>query len=198
MIAVDLRGFGDSRNGPGDYDSTTAAQDLHELVVLLGLRPVHLCGQDVAGDTVFRFAATYLDDVISLTAIEMGLAGFGFEAVADVAHGGAWHIGALATSGVAEFVFNGRVRTYLADMWFPLMTNVPGAVTDADIDEFTRTHERSDAWRGCYGLYSSALSEGADIMALAASGNLQAPVLAVDALSTRSLELPSRTPPPAA
>jgi hypothetical protein len=34
--------------------------------------------------------------VLSLTAIEMGLAGFGLEMLADVTHGGAWHIGVLA------------------------------------------------------------------------------------------------------
>ena len=29
VYAVDLRGFGDSDNGPGAYDSKTSAEDLH-------------------------------------------------------------------------------------------------------------------------------------------------------------------------
>lgn len=180
VVAVDLRGFGDSSNEPGDLSSATAAQDLHQLIAALDLGPVHLSGQDIAGDVVYRLAASHPEDVLSLTAIEMGLAGFGLEAFADVAHGGAWHFGALATPGVAEFVLTGRERSFLADMWFPLMAAVPGAVTDADIDELTRTYAREGGWRGSHGLYASALSEGDEIRALAATA-LRAPVLAVDA-----------------
>src|SRR3979490_2735863 len=54
VFAVDLRGFGDSDNGAGTSDSATAAEDLHQLIQILGLGPVHLAGQDIAGGTVFR------------------------------------------------------------------------------------------------------------------------------------------------
>ena len=60
------------------------------------LGPVHLTGQDISGATVFRLATTRPEDVLSFTAIEMGLAGFGLEMLADITHGGAWHIGVLA------------------------------------------------------------------------------------------------------
>src|SRR5690242_3478452 len=121
VVAVDLRGFGDSANEPGDYDSATAAQDLHDLVDELDLGPVHLAGQDIAGATVFRLAATHPADVLSLTAVEMTLPGFGLEMLADVAHGGAWHIGAFATPGVADFILSGRERAFLKDHWFDHM-----------------------------------------------------------------------------
>ena len=102
VIAVDLRGFGDSSTAEGDYDSATAAEDLHQLIGTLGLGPVHLTGQDISGGTVFRLAATHPEDVRSLTAIEMGLAGFGLEALGDITHGGSWHIGVLAAPRIAE------------------------------------------------------------------------------------------------
>ena len=79
VFAVDLRGFGDSDNGPGENDSATAAEDLHQLIASLDVGPVHLTGQDISGATVFRLAPTYPLDVLSLTAIEMGLPGFGVE-----------------------------------------------------------------------------------------------------------------------
>lgn len=160
-----------------------AARALHELIAQLGWGPVHLTGQDLAGNTVFRLAATYPNDVLSLTAIETGLSGFGWERFADVAHGGAWHVGALATPGIAEFVFTGRFRDYAAHYWFPHLTLVPGAVTETDLDEFTRTYERPNAWRGTHGLYAAALTEGDDIRAIANAQSLRAPVLAVGALS---------------
>ncbi|NAZ74311.1 alpha/beta fold hydrolase [Kineococcus sp. T13] len=181
VIAVDLRGFGDSGNGPGDYDSATSAQDLHALVDHLGLGAVHVVGQDISGAAVFRFASSHPADVLSFTAIEMGLAGFGLEGLADVTHGGSWHIGVLAAPGIPEMLLAGREREFLGNFAFPAMMAVPGSVTDADVSEFARTYSRPAGFRGASGLYRSMLSEGADITALAAAHPLAVPVLAVGA-----------------
>ncbi|ABS03604.1 alpha/beta fold hydrolase [Kineococcus radiotolerans] len=185
VIAVDLRGFGDSGNddddGPDAYDSATSAEDLHALVEHLGLGPVHVVGQDISGAAVFRFASRHRADVLSFTGIEMGLAGFGLERLADVTRGGAWHIGVLAAPGIPEMLLAGREREFLGDFVFPAMTAVPGSVTDADVAEFTRTYSRPGGFRGASGLYRSMLAEGAEITALAAAHPLTAPVLAVGA-----------------
>jgi pimeloyl-ACP methyl ester carboxylesterase len=181
VFAVDLRGFGDSANGPGEYGSETSAEDLHQLIGALGVGPVHLTGQDISGATVFRLATTQPEDVRSFTAIEMGLPGFGLEALADVTHGGAWHIGVLAAPGITELLLVGREREFLAQFAFPAMSATPGAITEADIDEFVRTYSRPDGFRGAIGLYRSMLREGAEIAALAAERPLTVPVLAVGA-----------------
>lgn len=181
VFAVDLRGFGDSDNKPGEYDSTTSAQDLHQLIAHLDVGPVHLTGQDISGGTVFRLAATHPQDVLSLTAIETGLAGFGLEGLADVTHGGAWHIGVLAAPGIPEMLLAGREREFIGQYAFPAMTAVPGAVTATDIEEFARTYSRPDGWRGAIGLYQSMLREGAEIRTLAKTRALRMPVLAVGA-----------------
>ena len=167
VFAVDLRGFGDSGNEPGEYDSATSAEDLHLLIGQLDAGPVHLTGQDISGATVFRLAATHPQDVLSLTAIEMGLPGFGLEMLADVTHGGTWHIGVLAAPGIPEMLLAGREREFLGQFAFPAMSATPGAITDADIDEFARTYSRPGGWRGAAGLYQSMLREGPDIRALA-------------------------------
>lgn len=177
VYAVDLRGFGDSDTAPEAYDSATAAEDLHQLIERLGIGPVHLAGQDISGATVVRLAADHPADVLSLTAIEMGLPGFGLEALADVTHGGAWHIGVLAAPGVPELLLAGRERPFLEHL-FAGMTAVPGAVTDADLDELARTYSRPGGWSGASGLYRSMLREGAEIAALP---ELRLPVLAVGA-----------------
>jgi pimeloyl-ACP methyl ester carboxylesterase len=181
VFAVDLRGFGDSGNGPGEYDSAASAEDLHQLIAHLDLGPVHLTGQDISGATVFRLATTHPEDVRSLTAIEMGLPGFGLEMLADITHGGAWHIGVLAAPGIPEMLLAGREREFLGQYAFPSMTAIPGGITDADIDEFARTYSRPGGWRGAIGLYRSMLREGADIKTLAQTPGLRVPVLAVGA-----------------
>ena len=124
---------------------------------------MHVTGQDISGGTVFRLAATHPEDVRSVTAIEMGLAGFGLEGLADVTHGGSWHIGALAAPGIPELLFAGRERELLGRWAFPSMTAVAGSITDADVDEFARTYARPDGWRGAVGLYRSMLAEGDEL-----------------------------------
>jgi pimeloyl-ACP methyl ester carboxylesterase len=165
VFAVDLRGFGDSGNEPGEYGSTTSAEDLHLLIGQLDAGPVHLTGQDISGATVFRLATAHPQDVLSLTAIEMG----------------SWHIGVLAAPGIPEMLLAGREREFLGQFAFPAMSATPGAITDADIDEFARTYSRPGGWRGASGLYQSMLREGPDITALAKTPGLTVPVLAVGA-----------------
>jgi len=181
VYAVDLRGFGDSDNRSGAYDSKTSAEDLHELIEELNVGPLHLLGQDISGATVLRLAATYPEDVRSFTAIEMGLPGFGLEKLADITHGGTWHIGVLAAPGIPEMLLTGREREFLGQFAFPAMSATPGAITDTDIDEFVRTYSRPDGWRGAIGLYQSMLNEGDEIATLVASHKLNIPVLAIGA-----------------
>lgn len=140
-----------------------------------------MLGQDVSGATVVRLAATHPQDVLSLTGVETGLAGFGLEALADVTHGGSWHVGALAAPGIPELLLAGRERELLGTWAFPTMTAVTGAVTDADVDELVRTYARPGGWRGAAGLYRSLLSEGDELRTLVAASPLTVPVLAVGA-----------------
>jgi pimeloyl-ACP methyl ester carboxylesterase len=181
VFAVDLRGFGDSSTANGTFDSTAAAEDLHQLIEHLGAGPVHLAGQDISGAAVFRLASAHPESVQSFIAIEMGLAGFGLEGFADVTHGGSWHIGAIAAPDIPEMLFAGRERELLGQWAFPSMTVVEGSITDEDIAEFARTYARPDGWRGAAGLYRAMLSEGDEIRRLAATRPLKMPVLAVGA-----------------
>jgi pimeloyl-ACP methyl ester carboxylesterase len=179
VFAVDLPGFGDS--APGEYNSSTAAEILGLLVEELGLGAVHLTGQDISGPTTFRVAATQPQLVRSFTAIETGLPGFGLEMLADVTHGGAWHIGVLAAPGIAEMLLDGRERAFLADYAYPTMNATEGAISKQDIDEFTRTFARPDGFAGASGLYRSMLNEGEEIKQIVAEHRLTMPVLAVGA-----------------
>ena len=181
VFAVDLRGFGDSANKPGAYDSKVASEDLHLLIDKLDVGPVHLTGQDISGATVFRLAVAHPEQVRSFTAIEMGLAGFGLEGLADVTHGGSWHIGVLAAPGIPELLLAGREREFLGKFAFPAMCATPGAIAQGDLDEFVRAYSRPDGWRGAIGLYQSMLKEGAEIKALADQPGLNVLVLAVGA-----------------
>ncbi|CUR58749.1 Alpha/beta hydrolase fold protein [metagenome] len=177
VFAADLRGFGDSgRESP--LSSVTVAEDLAQLVAHLALGPVHLAAQDIGGGAAFRFASQHPDLVASFTAIEMGLAGFGLEAFADVKNGGSWHIGAFATPGIAQMLLAGHERQFLTG-WYQAMTAQADSVTDQDLDELVRTYSRPNGWQGAAGLYGSMLAEGEELRELAASAPIAAPALAI-------------------
>jgi pimeloyl-ACP methyl ester carboxylesterase len=188
VFAVDLRGFGDSSTGDGNYDAATSAEDMRHLVEHLGVGPVHVLCQDIGGGLGFRFAATNPGDVLSFTAIETTLAGFGLESLADVTHGGSWHVGFLAAPGIPGMLPPGHERQLLADWAYPMMTAAQGCVDEADIDEFTRTYARPNGWRGTEGLYQSIFTDDGQTRALAESKPLTVPVLTVDGSSARFTE----------
>jgi len=179
--AVDLRGFGDSDLADGEFDSTVASEDLHQLIAALGEGPVHLVAQDISGTTAFRLAATHPDAIASFTAIELGLPGFGLEAFADVTNGGAWYFGVMAAPGIPDMLLAGRETAFVGDYMFPSMCAVADAVDYGDVAEFVRTYARPGGWNGATGLYASVLKEGEKIAALARSGAIRAPVLAIGA-----------------
>ena len=183
VFAVDLRGFGDSSAADGRYGADVSAEDLHHLVKQLGVGPVHFLCQDISGGLGFRFAATHPGDVLSFTAVESTLAGFGLESLADVAHGGSWHVGFLAAPGIPAMLLAGHEREFLARWAYPTMTAVPDSVTRADIDEFTRGYARPDGWRGTEGLYQSVFADAGQTRGLAEAQPLAVSVLTVDAAS---------------
>lgn len=178
VFAVDLRGFGDSAVAHDGFTSADAAEDLHALIAELDVGPVHIAAQDIAGGTAYRLITEHPEDVRSLTATEMGLAGFGLEGFGDITHGGSWHIGVLAAPGIAEMLFTGREEDLLGTWAFPSMSADPRTITSTDVAEFARTYAREGGWKGAIGLYQSMLAEGTDFQARA-KDKLDLPALAV-------------------
>jgi pimeloyl-ACP methyl ester carboxylesterase len=165
VYAVDLRGFGDTAVPHEQISSARAADDHHPHVAEVSVGPFHVDGQDLIGSLVYRLARLHPEDVLSLTAVESGLAGFGAERLADVAHGGAWYIGALAAPGVAGLLFESKARAFIGEYLYPMY----GMVLEADeIAELCRTYGRRGGFLGAAGLYRSMLTEGDELRALAA------------------------------
>ena len=184
VYAVDLRGFGDSGTDDAGWTEQVAADDLHHLVDHLGVRAVHLLVQDISGGVGFRFAATHPSDILSFSAVESTLAGFGLEMLADVNGFGSWHVGFLGVPGVPSLILPGRERALLAEWAYPMMNGTEGAVTAADLDEFVRTYSRAGGWRGSESLYRAIFADNGAIKALAEAHPITAPVLAIDGINS--------------
>jgi pimeloyl-ACP methyl ester carboxylesterase len=140
---------------------------------------MHVVGQDLSGGVVYRLAADHPQDLITLTAIEAGLAGFGAEKLADVTHGGVWYIGALAAPGVASLLLEEKARAFIGDYLYPLYGVGPTAVGSEDIAEYARTYGRSDGFSGAAALYRGMITEGDDLRDLAERAPLRVPVTTI-------------------
>jgi pimeloyl-ACP methyl ester carboxylesterase len=184
VYALDIRGFGDSAATDEAWEERLAAEDLHHLVTHLGVGAVHLLAQDISGGIGFRFAATHPDDVLSFTAIESTLAGFGLELLADVNGFGSWHVGFLGAPGIPTLLLKGQERTLLADWAYPMMNGTPGAVGESDLDEFVRTYSRANGWRGTESLYQAIFTDKGATRSLAEEHPIAVPVLAVDGVNS--------------
>lgn len=179
VYAVDLRGFGDSEVADENYSGAVAAEDLHALIEHLSVGAMHVVGQDVSGGVIYRLAATHPENVISLTAIESGLAGFGAEGLADVTHGGVWYIRALAAPGIAGLLFEKEARAFVGEYLYPLYGAPSTAVSSEDVTEFARTYGRPGGFSGAAGLYRGMLTEGEELRTLAQDKPLQMPVTTI-------------------
>lgn len=180
VCALDIRGFGISDPAKTGNDSATVANDLKNLIDHLGVGPVHLLTQDISGAAAFRLASRHPEKLLSLTAVEAGLAGFGLEAFADITQGGAWYIGVLATPGAADVCFGGRERQLIGDFIMPMATANREAVTGEDVHELSKGYNRPHGWSGAEALYRSMLKEGADLRKIADTHPLSIPTLVID------------------
>jgi len=69
VIAYDRRGFGKSSQPWGDYDYTTLAGDLRQLILHLDLKDVTLVGFSMGGGEVVRYFTEFGSDRISKAAL---------------------------------------------------------------------------------------------------------------------------------
>ena len=59
VVAVDLRGVGESDQSETGYDAANLAEDIHQLVETLGLEHVYVFGHDIGGMVAYAFARRY-------------------------------------------------------------------------------------------------------------------------------------------
>lgn len=113
VVAVDLRGLGDSSRAETGYDPMTIVADLSAVLDRLGEGAVHAVGIDLGVSAVFALAATCPERVASLTLIE-GTLGTLPGAEDFFANGAPWWFGFhQAPGGLAERVVAGAEDAYV-------------------------------------------------------------------------------------
>ena len=187
VIAPDLRGLGDSSAPDTGYDSVTVAEDIHQLMQSLGIKKVHLVGHDIGTGPADAQAATYSDEIVSLTILEGAPVGIepmpvadGDATVGQTRDSGAyWHMGMQAAApDLAATLIAGQEREYI-DYFFKTYAADPTAVTEAEINMYAAAYARPGAMRTAFRYYEAMATQNVMDNQRLSQTPLSMPVLAL-------------------
>ncbi len=175
VVAVDLRGAGDSALEKTGYDKETLASDVHHLVTRLGLGDVSLVGEDFGGQVAYAYARMHRDEVRSLVVVETALPGFGLESLLS----GSYHFLFHMVPDLPERLIDGNERYYLTRfICGPQRDCAKESISPSVVDEYVRAYSRPGRLSAALEYYR-ALPRDAEANRAAAEPKLEQPVLAL-------------------
>lgn len=152
IVALDLRGFGDSERPPAEvryaevrYDVATLCADIAALLDRLGFDTIRLVGHDLGGLVSYAFARLHGQRVEKLALADAPLPLYGLEVPGwDAVEKQLWYQRFHRVPYLPEAPIAGRERVYLS--WHFSSACNPAAITPDDIDEYVRCIRRSAAF----------------------------------------------------
>jgi pimeloyl-ACP methyl ester carboxylesterase len=188
VIALDLRGMGDSDRPASGYDMRTVAAEIHSAVEALALTagsPFDVVGHDIGTWIGYAYAADWPDDVKRLAVFDASLPGITLPPPAGIPSAEAnlktWHFAFNRLDDLPEILLQGREREFLTWL-FHAKSVRPWAITPADLNEYVRVNSSPGATRAALSYYRHKLSpEGLAHSHARAEYKLTIPVLAFGA-----------------
>lgn len=180
-VVPDMRGIGDSTHPDNDYSMATVADDLAELMKVLGHEKFHVVGEDWGAAAAYQLAARHPERVLSMVFQEMLLPGFGleewatFNASRPETH--LWHVAFYSVRDVPELLITGREGEYFT--WFIKNEAYdPTSIADDAIDEYVAKASQPGGLRAMFNIYRETEANVRDNKKTAEQ-KLKLPVLAV-------------------
>ncbi len=182
VICPDMRGYGDSDKPIAGYDGLSLVEDMRQMLLQLGIAgKVHVAGWDMGSLPAYLYAATFPDEVASLTYIDEPLPSVNlhtFTTLTKENYGGYWHFGFNSAEHLPELLIQGKEREFW-NYLYSLMLYNPASITEADKDEYMRTYTAAGGIRGSVGWYKEALTTTEQFAAAIAKGKLTLPVMGI-------------------
>jgi pimeloyl-ACP methyl ester carboxylesterase len=173
LVAIDLPGQGDS-DAPSAYDMRTIAGYVRGLVDALALPRFDYVGHDIGMWVGYRFACDHAERLATLAVMDAAIPGLSPPSPFVQR---SWHFAFNQLPELPEALTAGRERVVLA--WRAKhLSRVPGAITDADLDEYARVYERPGAMSRGFEFYR-AIPVTAQQNIESAKTPLALPVLAI-------------------
>ena len=151
VIAPDLRGVGGSHATPSGYDKVSLAEDVHELVVQLGLSRVFVIGHDIGGMVAYAYARSHPEDLGGIAIVDIPIAGVDpWDAVKNAPW--AWHFGFHTVPGLAEALVAGREDAYFQHFYDDFSVT-PSAISSADRQIYADAYRNPESLKAGFELY---------------------------------------------
>lgn len=176
-VAPDLRGMGDSEITESGYDKINAAEDIHQLVQLLGLKNIRIVATDIGLMVAYPYAVEHQNEVKQLVLGESLVPGFGLEELMNPATGGYWHFGFHAQAGLASMLIAGKEAAYLRPMY--KLMSPGGHIDEATQTEYIRQYSKPGAMKAGFQYYATMIADGKANRANF-KGKLTIPVMAIN------------------
>lgn len=156
VVAVDLRGFGDSDRPAGGYDTQTIAADIAELAARLGFDTFHVVGEDWGANVAYATAAFHRARVSGLVFQETRLPGRPV-AASDLPEQpddprNNWHRAFFDLPHLPEFLLAGKERAFWTYFMKRTMWN-PAALDESSLDELIGWVDQPGATHAVLALY---------------------------------------------
>src|SRR5579862_2162657 len=173
VIAVDLRGAGQSSTPATGYTKAEMAQDIHALVHKLGYDRIRIAGHDIGLMVAYAYAAQYPGDVERIALLDAFLPGIGkwrdVWLMRDL-----WHFHFYGKTPLA--LVHGRERIYFEHFWNDFAANAKQSVPERDRRIYAKAYARPGGMRAGFE-YFRAFETDAQNFARLAQTRLPMPML---------------------
>lgn len=181
VIAVDLRGNGDSGIPKDGYDTVQMAKDVHALLVQLGLNEgIQIVAHDIGAWIAYPYAALWPSEVDRMAMMEGPLPDeeiYGYPALNADGSPSIWHYG-FFQQDIAEGLIAGNERAFVEGFIGQFLGD-PSTFSRADYEfyaRYLREPGRTEAWIKMYRALHVDVEQNSR---LRARGRLPMPILAI-------------------
>lgn len=183
VVALDLRGSGQSQAPALSYDKTTLAADVRGVLEHLGFaEDVRLVGHDIGAMVAYAYAAQYPQNVSSLVLTEapLPLADFMYGSPALTAAGPwMWKFGFFSvTNGLPESMVSGRETVWVRG-FMDLLARHPETISTQDVEVYAHALRDPARLRAGFEYYRAFPTDIADVDRYRERGPLEMPVQAL-------------------
>ena len=183
VIAVDMRGTGNSQVTKSGYSAAQLARDVHQLLVQLKLNNgVQVVAHDIGVWVAYAYAAQWRTEVRRMAVMEAPIPDASVYTYpvlnADPKKPAAWHFG-LFQLPLAEHLIAGHERVLVEDMITEYLAGNPSPFTASDYDfyaHYLKEPGRTTAWMNVYRQLRANVQQNKEFLA---QGKLKMPILAI-------------------
>src|SRR6202521_4242656 len=159
VIAVDLRGAGQSSTPADGYTKAALAQDVHAITQKLGYQRTRIVGHDIGLMVAYAFAALYPNEVDRIVLMDAFLPGVGkwrdVWLMRDL-----WHFHFYGKTPLA--LVHGRERIYFEHFWNDFAANPAHSIPERDRRFYAKAYGRPGGMRAGFEYFRAFEKDGED------------------------------------